>query len=300
MKLIKLHVSLFLLLLTMMPLVACNDQEEAVGETAVAQTAPTIVPTNTAEPLPTPTASTATASTATASPIPPTPTGALPTPTATATEPAATPLALCPGEVASDLAWACEEDSRDGIRYCTAVDAEQTLACYEDLDHSFALLLPVDWLTDTTVYRRFSHRPYPPSYQIVKDHQVIIYDDNKLQGDGVTIVRIFVPVDRTITTWLTNRQLSNPGQVSTTRTDVTVAGHRGAIWLNDCSPQYYREVHVAVHNGERVFWWQHYAYNEASIVALRRMLDSLRFGEETAVPAEIPDGIWQEALQGCH
>ena len=294
MRFAKPYMSLIVLLLTMITLAACSAQEEeTVAETAVAQASPTLLPTHTAVPLPMPTAPTATAT-----PIPPTPTGELPTPTAT--EQTVTPVALCPGAAGSDLDWACEEDSRDGIRYCTAVDSEPTLACYEDLDHSFALLLPGDWLTDTTVYRRFSHRPYPPGYQMVKDHQVIIYDDDKLQGDGVTIVRIFVPVDRTITSWLTHRQLSNPGQVSLTRTNVTVAGHPGEIWLNDCSPQYYREVHVAVHNGERVFWWQHYAYNEASIVALRQMLDTLRFGEETAVPAEIPDGIWQEALQGCH
>ncbi len=160
-------------------------------------------------------------------------------------------------------------------------------------------MLPTDWLTDTTVYRRFTHRPYPPSYQMVKDHQIIIYDEDKTYGDGVTLVRIFVPVDRTISSWLTNRQLSNPGQVSQTRTDVTVAGQPGEIWLNDCSPQYYREVHVAVHTGERVLWWQHYAYNEASILALRQLLDSMRFSEETAVPAETPDELWQEVLQGC-
>jgi hypothetical protein len=218
---------------------------------------------------------------------------------AAVTEPPSAPVALCPDEAAQNGAWTCEETSRDGTRYCTAVDPEQNLACYEDLDHFFALLLPVDWVTDTTVYQRFSHRPYPPSQMMVKDHQIIIYDDDKRYGDGVTIVRIFVPVDRTITSWLTHRQRSNPGQVSQTRTDITVAGQPGAIWLNDCSPQYYREVHIAVHNGERVFWWQHYAYNEASIVALRQMLDSLRFGEETAVPAEIPDDIWQEALRGC-
>jgi hypothetical protein len=292
MRFANLNMFLLLLPLTMIALVACDDQAEAVGETAVAQITPTILATNTAVPAPT----------ATATPIPPTPTEGLPTltPTATATEPPATPVALCPGAAVSDLDWVCEEDSRDGIRYCTAVDSEQTLACYEDLAHSFALLLPGDWVTDTTVYRRFTHRPYPPSYQMVKDHQIIIYDENKTHGDGVIIVRVFVPVDRTITSWLIHRQNSNPGQISQTRTNVTVAGHPGEIWLNDCSPQYYREVHVAVHNGERVFWWQHYAYNEASILALRQMLDSLRFGEETAVPAEIPDGIWQEALQGCH
>jgi hypothetical protein len=43
----------------------------------------------------------------------------------------------------------------------------------------------------------------------------------------------------------------------------------------------------------------HYAYREAGILVLRQLLDSMRFSEETAVPAEIPDEIWEEVVQGC-
>jgi hypothetical protein len=72
----KLHNTIFFLAVALMALAACSDQEESVAETAVAQTTPTILPTNTAVPP-----------TATHTPTPlPTATGTpLPSPTATAT-----------------------------------------------------------------------------------------------------------------------------------------------------------------------------------------------------------------------
>jgi hypothetical protein len=282
----KFYTAICFLAVALIALAACSAQEEeTVAETPVAQTTPTISPTKTAVPLPT----------ATATPIPPTPTGELPTPTATATEPPATPVALCPGAVASDLAWACEEDSRDGVRYCTAVDPEQNLACYEDMDHPFALLLPANWWNDVTVYQRFTIMNRD---QIVKDHDFIFYEEHP-NGDGGTKLSIFAPRERSLTSWLIVKQRTMPMLFSITEPNIRVAGHPAALWTIDCSPPWYREIHIALHNGEYVFWWRHYAFNETGILALRQMLDGIRFGEETAVPATIPDDIWQEALYGC-
>jgi hypothetical protein len=279
---------------------ACTVQEStSIGsESATVETAQppsngiAIIEAETAEPTATATLTTPT----------PTATAVLPTPTATATEapptvePTSTPLpvALCPGEAESELTWSCEENSRDGVRYCTAVELEQQFVCYEDLTHSFALSLAAEWTTFVTVYQRPPHRE---TNQIVIDHDVSFYSNNQLDG-GVKL-SVFVPREQSLANWLTNKHRVSPDVYPITNPNARVAGHPAAVWKFDCSPQWYREVQVAVHNGERVFLWRHYAFNEAGVLALRPLLDSMRFSEETAVPAEIPDELWQEALDGC-
>ena len=230
----------------------------------------------------------------------PTPTTAmlLPTPTNTEPLPEPTPLPtfLCPARTWPEDEWECQEDSRAGVRQCTSTALEPYMVCYEDLFNGFALSLPVDWQPRTNNYLSYP-RQYRPGNMVVKDHDISMFVQDQLVG--VTLIRIFVPRVQSLSSWLASMHRSNPGQVSATYTDISLGGHPAAIWINECSPGYYREVHVAVHNGERVIWWLAYVNADAGIVALRQMLDTVRFTEETAVPAEIPDDIWQEALQGC-
>ncbi len=235
--------------------------------------------------------------TATTTPIPP-------SPTATATEapptvaPTSTPLpvALCPGEAGSELTWSCEENSRDGVRYCTAVDQEQQFACYEDLTHSFALSLPDGWTTGVVVVSQ--RPPYPERDKVVKYHD-FIYNDNEEFEVAWTRLFVFIPRERNLSDWLAKKHRVSPGLFPITETNARVAGYPATISIYDCSPQFYRDVQIVVHNGDRVFVWQYYVYREAGVQALRPLLDSVRFSEETAVPAEIPDELWQEVLQGC-
>jgi hypothetical protein len=229
----------------------------------------------------------------------PAPTAAVPLPTPANTEPllepSPIPIFLCPERTWPEKEWDCQEDGRAGVRQCRSIALEPPPVCYEDLFNGFALVLPVDWQTYTTNY--LFRRPYRPSNMMVKDHSISMFEQDQLSG--VTIIRVFVPQEASLSAWLTNMRRTNPGQVSGTRTEISLGGHPAAIWINDCSPGYYREVHVAVHNGERVIWWLAYAYTEAGIVGLRQMLDTVRFTDAPAMPVEIPDDIWQEALQGC-
>ncbi len=240
-----------------------------------------------------------------ATPSPPTPTATavLPTPTPTATElpptveatSTPTPVALCPGEAGAELTWTCEENSRDGTRRCTAVDQEQHYTCYEDLTHGFALSLMNDWTTGAEVYQR---PPYRERDKFVKYHDIFLNNDNEELEDAFTRLLIFVPTERNLADWMVRQRWVSPNMFPITEINASVAGHPAIIWINDCSP-YYRDVEVLVHNGARIFWWKHYALREASFLGLRQLLDSMRFTAETAVPTEIPDNIWQEALQGC-
>jgi hypothetical protein len=276
----------WLLVMALTILVACAEPEStpAAAEARV---------TETAEP------------TTTATPSPPTPTATavLPTPTATATEAPPTveststplPVALCPGEVGAELTWTCEENSRDGTRRCTAVDPEPQFACYEDLTHGFALSLLNNWTTGAEVYQR---PPYRERDKFVKYHDIFFNNDNEELEDAFTRLLIFVPTERNLADWMAIKRWISPDMFPITEINASVAGHPAIIWINNCSP-FYRDVEVLVHNGARVFWWRHYAYREAGVLGLRQLLDSMRFTEETAVPSEIPDEIWQEALQGC-
>ncbi len=126
------HISIWLLVIVLVGLAACTGQEVTRDDSELTAVEATSEVITTAEPTATATLTTPTA----------TATAVLPTPTATATEapptvaPTSTPVpvALCPGEAEPELTWSCEENSRDGMRYCTAVDLEQPLACFEDLD----------------------------------------------------------------------------------------------------------------------------------------------------------------------
>jgi hypothetical protein len=102
--------------------------------------------------------------------------------------------------------------------------------------------------------------------------------------------------------WLASAQRrSGPSLFPQTELNASVAGRPAAIWVDDCPSQYFSSVGLVFSDGRHIYWWWHFAfYEEAGMLPLRQMLDSLRFGEETAVPAEIPEEIWQEALQGCH
>ena len=206
------------------------------------------------------------------------------------------PFALCPGEAGAELTWTCEENSRDGTRLCTAVDPEPQFACYEDLTHGFALSLLNEWTTAVEIYQR---PPYRERDKFVKYHDILINNDDEPFEDAWARLLVFVPTEQTLASWLANKQRVSPDIYPITETNASVAGHPAAISINDCSPQFYRDVQVVVHNGDRVFVWRHYAYREAGVLALRQLLDSMRFTAETAVPSEIPDEIWKEALQGC-
>lgn len=275
----RIHISIWLVVMVLVGLVACTIQEATPlgSELASVETTPTSdeIPTTdeTAEP------------TTTATPTPPTPTA-----TEVQISPTAEPTFLCPGKVLPEEEWECR-DRAGGARSCVTANGAQELRCYEDLDHPFALLLLANWSANVANQEQSG---FPGT--IIKEHDITIHDDAQLESAAAKL-SVFLPGEESLTDWLTNRQRVSPDIYPITETNASVAGHPATIWINDCSPQFYRDVQVVVHNGDHVFWWRHYAFNEAGVLALQQLLDSMRFSEETAVPAETPDDIWQEVRQ---
>jgi hypothetical protein len=219
--------------------------------------------------------------------------GSAPPLTAVLPTPTSPPSFLCPGAEWPDAAWECRENPATGIRQCTAVDQEEAPVCFEDRDHPFALLLPPDWSTHL-VLRQEGYNPFHATV-IVKKQTFLHYDY------GFSDVAIFMAGGQSLERWLASAQRrSGPSLFPQTELNATVAGRPAAIWVDDCPSQYFSSVGLVFSDGRHIYWWWHFAYDdETGMLPLRQMLDSLRFGEETAVPAEIPDDIWQEALQGC-
>jgi hypothetical protein len=197
---------------------------------------------------------------------------------------AAAPSFLCPGDARPDEAWQCREVAGDGVRRCTA-GPDQEHRCYEDLDHRFALSLPTGWSAAVT-----ERHTFPGT--MVKRHQ---FSDLSL---GHAELAVFLAGGQELNAWLAARQQTSPGLFPLSESNAHVAGRPAAVWL-DCPQGYHSALVLVTGDGEHVYWWQHFAYVESGVLPLRALLDSFRLSPEAAVPAAIPDPLWQEAVAGC-
>jgi hypothetical protein len=284
MKRVTVRVITLLIFLVLVFLTACRIQDAAPADSDTAATATASLETvETSAPSSTPTTTI-------------TPTVPLATLQATQTPADTPPTFLCPGANQSEEAWQCRESAAGGTRQCRTVNEDREQRCFEDLEHPFALPLENNW----TISLNQTNDPDVARVTgtIVKAYDLVVYDDEGLDS-AWNRVSIFFADGRELADWLTDRQRISPSLFPATAENALIHGRPAAIWINDCSPQFYRDIGAVIHNGERIIWWQHYAYNEAGIVGLRQMLDAIRFTDAPAAPAEIPDEIWREALQGC-
>ncbi|MCX7855854.1 MAG: hypothetical protein N2556_07775 [Anaerolineae bacterium] len=164
-----------------------------------------------------------------------------------------------------------------------AVSDESQWPCYEDLVYGFAMEHPPEWRwtvgTDTGLRS---------DVKIAKRHEF-----RGLQG--AMDIDIWHPSDPDLAQWLKkHKEAAGPDLVRITEPNAKVGGYPAAAFVIGDAQNPSPMLAVYVSNGQYVYrlWFTLYC-DPAEIPIIRRMLNTFRFSAQ-AVPAEIPEEVWQE------
>ena len=191
---------------------------------------------------------------------------------------------LCP-PAASDAAWKCRTHPKGWTRTCTSGD-KTAWRCYEDRDYGFALSYPPNWQASVSINTKM------PGDQVIKRR-------HELRGlEGVVEVDIWTSTHETLAAWLEEMHRTSPNLFPVLEPNTTVGGHPAALYITGAeSPE--TMLTVVFSDGAHVYrFWHTMFCQEGELETLRRMLDTIRFSPEP-IPAEIPDDVWQQALDIC-
>ncbi len=112
---------------------------------------------------------------------------------------------------------------------------------------------------------------------------------------GALDIDIWLPSDADLTTWLEKQNAPNLFPVQDP--NGTVGGHPAIFWVKDsrhCS------FNTLVSDGTYIYKVYYVIIcHEDGLPTVRQMLDTFRFSGEPAIPADIPENIWQQALEVC-
>ncbi|MGC9348995.1 MAG: hypothetical protein ACP5JG_12700 [Anaerolineae bacterium] len=191
---------------------------------------------------------------------------------------------LCP-PAASDAEWECRAHPKDWTRTCTAA-GETAWRCYEDRDYGFALSYPPNWQASISINTKM------PGDQVIKRR-------HELRGpEGVVEVDIWTSTHETLAAWLEERHRTSPTLFPVLKPNATVGGQPAALYVTGAeSPE--TMLTVILSDGAHVYrFWHTMRCQKGELETLRQMLDTIRFSPEP-VTAEIPDEVWQQAVDIC-
>lgn len=219
---------------------------------------------------------------------------AIPTPTSVrnltpvpgSTPTLATPY-LCPPITSEEKEWSCEKHPKSWTRTCTSSSPEQKWDCYEDLDYGLALAYPPHWKTSISINTTST------------DFAVIRRRHEFAGPEGAIDLDIWLTTGPDLISWLEKmNRISGAKLFPLMVPNAAVGGHPAVIFImNSDSPQ--PMFTVFTKDGRHVFrLWYTMSCHEEGLPTVRRMLNSLRFSREP-VPAEIPDDVWQKAVNVC-
>ena len=112
---------------------------------------------------------------------------------------------------------------------------------------------------------------------------------------GALEVDVWLPSDADLTTWLEKQNAPNLFPVQDP--NGTVGGHPAIFWVTDPP---HSSFNALVSDGTYIYKVYYViTCHEDGLPAARQMLDTFRFSGEPAIPADIPEDIWQQALEVC-
>ncbi|MCS7282458.1 MAG: hypothetical protein RMK65_03555 [Anaerolineae bacterium] len=156
-------------------------------------------------------------------------------------------------------------------------------ACYEDLAYGFALEYPAEWKWTISMDTRLRS-----DVKIAKRHE--------FRGvEGALEIDIWAPPDPDLARWLRKHQeATGPDLIRITEPNAKVGGYPAVAFVMDDVQNPSPMLTVYVSNGQYVYrlWFTLYC-DPAGLPILRQILDTFRFSAR-AVPAEIPEDVWQE------
>lgn len=112
-------------------------------------------------------------------------------------------------------------------------------------------------------------------------------------------VDVWLPSDPDLITWLEKNHATSSEMFPALEPNATVAGHPAVVFvMGPEGPQSLLTVFFG--DGIHIYrLWYTITCTEGELLAVRQMLDSFRFAGQPAVPAEIPEDLWQQALDVC-
>jgi hypothetical protein len=112
---------------------------------------------------------------------------------------------------------------------------------------------------------------------------------------GAFEVDVWLPSDADLTTWLEKQNAPNLFPVR--EPNGAVGGHPAIFWVTDPP---HSSFNALVSDGTYIYKVYYVIIcHEDGLPAVRQMLDTFRFAGEPAVPAEIPEDVWQQARAVC-
>jgi len=118
---------------------------------------------------------------------------------------------------------------------------------------------------------------------------------------GAVEVDVWLPEEPDLTAWLKmkNAVSGSDRLYPVTEPNGSVGGHPAVFFvMGPEGPQ--PMFTVLFSDGTYIYrFWHTMTCHEDGLPAVRQMLDSFRFRGEPAVPAEVPEDVWQQALDIC-
>jgi hypothetical protein len=112
---------------------------------------------------------------------------------------------------------------------------------------------------------------------------------------GALDIDIWLPSDADLTTWLEKQNAPNLFPVQ--EPNGAVGGHPAIFWVTDPP---HSSFNALVSDGTYIYKVYYViTCHEDGLPAVRQMLDTFRFAGEPAVPAEIPEDVWQQVRAVC-
>lgn len=195
---------------------------------------------------------------------------------------------LCPSKASKEKDWTCEKHPGSWTRSCTSTSPEQKWDCYEDLDYEVALNHPPNW------------RASIPMNTTSTDFAVVRRRHEIIGPEGAIDLDIWVTTEEDLLSWMEKmNRICGSDLFPLMVPNAAVGGHPAMIFIMGSSDSPQPMFTVFIKDGSHVFrLWHTILCREKGLSTLRRMLNSLRFSQES-VPAEIPDDVWQKAVNIC-
>jgi|GEM_PF-1978708 len=195
---------------------------------------------------------------------------------------------LCPSKASKEKDWICEKHPKSWARSCTSSSSEEKWDCYEDLDYEVALNHPPNWRASISMNTTSS------DFAVVRRR-------HEIKGpEGAIDLDIWVTTEEDLISWMKKmNRISGSDLFPLMEPNASVDGHPAIIFIMGSSDSPQPMFTVFTKDESHVFrLWHTILCREEGLSTVREMLDSLRFSQKSVL-AEIPDDVWQKAVNIC-